>query len=123
MEAKITDYNDILQRMKKQMGTATEMIFPDTPSVLLAQDLLLSQIEQLKESKVEGVILKKTTLTSHTAILLRGVGIPSLIVDYSPLEENSGMIVMEPTPDDIQKARERHKEDRAQKELASQKRF
>ena len=131
MEAKISDYNDILQRVKKQMGIETEMILPDTPSILLAKDLLPSQIEQLKESNVEGVILKETTLTSHTAILLRGAGIPSPISDHSPVEENSevildahsGLIVMHPSSADTQKARERHKEDQAQKALASRKRF
>ena len=131
MEAKISDYSDILQRVKKQMGIETEMILPDTPSILLAKDLLPSQIEQLRESNIEGVILKETTLTSHTAILLRGAGIPSLISDYSPVEENSevildansGLIVMHPSSADTQKARERHKEDQAQKALASRKRF
>ncbi|AKF24039.1 PTS fructose transporter subunit IIBC [Sulfurovum lithotrophicum] len=131
MAAKITDYKDILQRMRKQMGMETEMILPETPYVLLAKDLLPSQIEQLKGSKVEGVILKETTLTSHTAILLRGSGIPSLIADYSPVEEkgeiimdaNSGLIVMEPTTKDIQKAKERQKNNQVQKDIASQKRF
>ncbi|BAF73178.1 HPr family phosphocarrier protein [Sulfurovum sp. NBC37-1] len=131
MAAKITDYKDILQRMRKQMGIETEMILPETPSILLAEELLPSQIERLKESNAEGVVLKETTLTSHTAILLRGSGIPSLIADYSPLKEgsgiimdaNSGLIVMEPTTKDIQKAKERQKDDQAQKDIASQKRF
>jgi len=131
MAAKITDYNDILQRIRKQMGIETKMILPEIPSVLLAEDLLPSQIEQLKESKVEGVVLKETTLTSHTAILIRGAGIPSLIADYCPLKEgseiimdaNSGLIVMEPTSKDIQKAKERQKDDQTQKDIASQKRF
>ena len=131
MAAKITDYNDILQRVKKQMGMETEMILPDTPSILLAEDLLPSQIEQLKGSSIKGVILKETTLTSHTAILLRGAGIPSLIADHGPVEEKceiimdaiSGQIVMDPSRQDLAKAYERQKDDQLQKETASRKRF
>ena len=131
MAAKITDYNDILQRVKTQMGMEKRMILPDTPAILLAEELLPSQIEQIQNSKIEGVVLKETTLTSHTAILLRGAGIPSLIADYGPVKEeekiimdaNSALIVMAPTPKDIQEAQKHQKDDLVQKEAASQKRF
>jgi len=93
MEAKITDYKDILQRVKKQMGFSVEMLLPETPVILLAKDLLPSQIEQLQQMQVEGVVLKETTLTSHTAILLRAAGIPSLITDYSEAEEGHKAIL------------------------------
>ncbi|OQX50524.1 MAG: PTS fructose transporter subunit IIBC [Epsilonproteobacteria bacterium 4484_20] len=131
MEAKITDYRDILQRVKKQMGFAVEMILPGRPVILLAKDLLPSQIETLQQRGVEGVVLKETTLTSHTAILLRGAGIPSLIADYSEIEEDekvildahSGMIVTKPSAKDLQEAQERKTEDLEQRSIAAEKRF
>jgi len=131
MEAKITDYKDILQRVKKQMGTETTMLLPKTPAILLARDLLPSQIEQIRESQVEGVILKETTMTSHTAILLRSAGIPSLIVDYGTVKEgskaildaNSGLLVVTPTHKDLEKAYKRKMEILKQKNMAAQRRF
>ena len=131
MEAKITDYRDILQRVKKQMGFAVEMILPGRPVILLAKDLLPSQIETLQQRGVEGVVLKETTLTSHTAILLRGAGIPSLIADYSEIEEDekvildahSGMIVTKPSAKDLQEAQERKTEDLEQRSISAEKRF
>jgi len=131
MEAKIVDYRDILHRVKKEMGIETEMLLPKTPAILTAEDLLPSQIEQLKKSHIEGVILKKTTLASHTAILLRAAGIPSLIADYSEIEENdfiildahSGVIVTAPSEGDLQSARKRKADDLEQQSIAADKRF
>lgn len=131
MEAKITDYKDILQRVKTQMGIETQMLLPEGPAILLAHDLLPSQIEQLKQHPIEGVVLKETTLTSHTAILLRASGIPSLIADYAEIENgstvildaDSGCIVPKPGEEDLQKAEERQRKDMAEKDKAFQKRF
>ena len=131
MEAKITDYKDILQRVKKQMGFTIEMILPGHPVILLAKDLLPSQIEALQQTQVEGIILKETTLTSHTTILLRAAGIPSLIADYSDvrdadkiiLDAHSGLIVTKPSEKDLQKAEKRKTDDLAQQSIAADRRF
>ena len=130
MEAKITDYRDILQRVKKQMGFVVEMILPERPVILLADDLLPSQIEALQQKSVAGVVLKETTLTSHTAILLRGAGIPSLIADYSEvgeekiiLDANSGVLVTDPSEKDLQKAQKRKNDDLEQRYSAADRRF
>ncbi|KYJ86071.1 HPr family phosphocarrier protein [Sulfurovum riftiae] len=131
MEVKITDYKDILQRVKKQMGFSVEMLLPETPFILLAKDLLPSQIELLQKTQVEGVVLKETTLTSHTAILLRGAGIPSLIADYSDVKEKEkiildahcGLIVTMPSEQDLQKAQKRQADDLEQQHIAADRRF
>ena len=81
MEAKIIDYKDILHRIKKNMGLKLDVNFPKEPFILLANDLLPSQIEILAQTEVQAVVLKETAIHSHTAILLRGAGIPSLIAD------------------------------------------
>jgi len=131
MEAKITDYKDLLQRVKKQMGFSIEMILPEHPVIVLAKDLLPSQIEALHQTQVEGVILKETSLTSHTAILLRGAGIPSLISDYSDvrntdkiiLDAHSGLIVTAPTERDLYRAEKRKQDDLSQQSIAADRRF
>jgi phosphocarrier protein FPr len=75
LDSKRSDYQDLLQRVKKHLGVELKATFPDTPFILLANDLLPSQIDTLAKTKVSGVILKETSANSHTAILLRGAGI------------------------------------------------
>jgi len=131
LEAKITDYKDILQRVKKHLGLEVKALFPNENFILLADDLLPSQIEKLSETSVSGVILKETSIHSHTAILLRGAGISSLIADTFLLEEESqvildahaAVVVTTPSQNDLAKANKRSEEDKKQKDLASTKRF
>jgi len=131
LEAKISDYKDILQRVKKHLGLEVKALFPDQSFILLANDLLPSQIEKLSKTSVAGVILKDTSINSHTAILLRGAGISSLIANTSLLDEesqiildaHSALIVTTPSKNDLEKAEKRFKEDKQQKALASTKRF
>ena len=130
-DSKRSDYLDILQRVKKHLGLEIKVIFPDTPFILLCTDLLPSEIEHLHQTKVAGVILKETSINSHTAILLRAAGICSLIADTERIIENetaildthAGVLVQSPTADDLQKATERLKKDDAQKSLNASKRF
>jgi phosphocarrier protein FPr len=131
LEAKISDYSDILQRVQRHLGLEREALFPKIPFILLADDLLPSQIEKLSQTKVKGVVLKETSINSHTAILLRGAGIPSLIAETAMVTEqtstildaHSGLLVTNPTEEDLHKAEERRKNDTTQREVASSKRF
>lgn len=131
LDSKRSDYQDILQRVKKHLGLEVKVTFPDTPFILLCTDLLPSEIDHLLQTKVKGVILKETSVNSHTAILLRAAGICSLIADTQILVENetiildthSGVVVQDPNSDDIQKARTRSYEDKVQKERSDKKRF
>ncbi len=131
LDAKKSDYQDILQRVKKHLGLEIKVTFPDKPFILLCTDLLPSEIDYLQQTKVAGVILKDTSINSHTAILLRAAGICSLIADTQKLVEDetvildthSGVIVQDPTSHDLQKAREHLEKDHAQKALSATKRF
>jgi len=131
LEAKISDYKDILQRVKKHLGLEVKALFPNEDFILLANDLLPSQIENLSETSVVGVILKETSIHSHTAILLRGAGISSLIADTFLLDEESqvildahaAVVVTTPSQNDLAKANKRSEADKKQKDLALTKRF
>ncbi len=131
MEAKIIDYKDILHRIKTNMGFRLDVDFPKEPFILLANDLLPSQIETLQKVSVQAVVLKETAINSHTAILLRGAGIPSLIADTSQVGTNNtiivdahaGLVVIKPSQEDLQKAQRRKHEDLTQQQEAREKRF
>ena len=130
-DSKRSDYKDLLQRVKRHLGVELKVTFPDTPFILLADDLLPSEIDTLAKTKVSGVILKETSTSSHTAILLCGAGITSLIADTTQLIPNttvvldtfSGVVIPDPNSNDLQKARKRLEKSEAQKTLASSKRF
>ena len=131
LDSKRSDYQDILQRVKKHLGLEVKVTFPDRPFILLCNDLLPSEIDHLLETKVMGVILKETSVNSHTAILLRASGICSLVADTQSLVENetiildthAGVVVQDPSADDLQKAKERLEKDNTHKELSAKKRF
>ena len=131
LDSKRSDYQDLLQRVKKHLGIELKATFPDTPFILLANDLLPSEIDTLVKTSVSGVILKETSINSHTAILLRGAGITALIADITQLlpdtkvilDAHSGSVVYTPSSDDLQKAKNRLEKNEAQKTLASTKRF
>jgi len=131
LDSKRSDYQDLLQRVKKHLGIELKVTFPNTPFILLADDLLPTEIDALAQTKVSGVILKETSTNSHTAILLRGAGITSLIADTTQLIQNttvildahSAVVVQTPSSEDRERATSRLEKNELQKTLASTKRF
>ncbi len=131
LEAKIIDYTDILQRVKSHLGYSYKSIFPEEAFILFADDLLPSDILSLEKSNVAGVIVKNTSPTSHTAILLRATGIPSLILteeikEHSQnviLDTHSSILVAIPSTSDENKAKERQRLHQFQQNKSHAKRF
>ncbi len=130
--AKSVDYQDILQQLKKALGLEVKITFPSEKFILLADDLLPSEIAMLaNNTEVQGVILKETSINSHTAILLRASGIASLIADTSkiPLDREilldsfAGLVVLTPSSDDIEKAKALQEKTNVQKAHSASKRF
>jgi multiphosphoryl transfer protein len=131
LEAKRADYQDILQRVKKHLGFETQITFPKSPFILLCEDLLPSEIEHLQQTDVAGVVLKETSINSHTAILLRSAAIPSLIADIEQviegakviLDTHAGVLVQSPTDNDLQKSTDRLGNDLKLQRISANKRF
>ena len=131
LDSKRSDYLDILQRVKKHLGLEIKVTFPDSPFILLCTDLLPSEIEHLQQTKVAGVILKETSINSHTAILLRAAGICSLIADIDSIDKektvildtHAGVVIQDPSSDDLRKASKQLEKDATQKALSGEKRF
>lgn len=115
LESKIIDYKDILKRVKKHLGYGKTLLVPKTPFILVAQDLLPSEISSLESSQVQGVILTQTSTTSHTAILLRSAGITSIALhseltveenEVAILDATCAVCLISPETFDIEKAKE-----------------
>ncbi len=129
-ESRIADYQDLKQKVLSHMGTTTKLNLPDIPYILLAEELLPSEISILAQTPIEGVISQKGTTTSHASILLRSFAIPSVIIkeEISPspkaiLDANSGDLILEPTEGDVAKAQEKQKRFKSAQEQSHQNRF
>ncbi|HID29512.1 MAG TPA: phosphoenolpyruvate--protein phosphotransferase, partial [Desulfobacterales bacterium] len=129
-ETRIADYRDIEKRVLGYMGMKTSLALPETPFILLADDLLPSDIPQIAASPARGVVLKETSPVSHSAILLRSFGIPSIIADImadetdkSILDADLGLLITDPQPDEIEVAEQRQYKNEALSRSAYQKRL
>ncbi len=129
-ESRIPDYRDVEQRVLKQLGLSSAIEVPTNPYILLADDLLPSEVIKLQNTLIEGVVLQKGTPTSHASILLRSFGIPSMIVTepIEPskrviLDANSGNLVLNPTDLDIKKAMDNKKAFKEYQQESYKKRF
>lgn len=81
IQARAADILDVAGRLVdtlcgKRLGEITDM--GDMPVILVAEDMLPSQVLELSKAQVVGVILRKGNTLSHAAILLKGMGIPAL---------------------------------------------
>jgi phosphocarrier protein FPr len=129
-DARRADYLDIQKRVLSHMGQNSELILPDTPFILFTDDLLPSEVATLSQSAVLGVVLKKTSLVSHAAILLKSFSIPTIVCkeklqndQESILDANLGLLIINPTEDEVAIAKERASQYRLINQEAYEKRF
>jgi len=86
------DIRDIARRvLRKMQGKESSVaIALDRPAILLADELLPSEAAACDASKVLGVIARSGSATSHSAIILRTLGIP-MVVGVTWLNEKSAV--------------------------------
>lgn len=102
---------------------------PDTPSVVVAQELNPSETAQLKPEKILGLCCERGNKTSHSAIMARSLGIPAVFgvgPSLRSVEESStiivdggkGKIILEPTEAQITYYRKQQEEEQRQRKVA-----
>ena len=130
LESRMADYTDIQQRVLAYVGIKSNFDLPNTPYILLADELLPSHIKKLSKTPIQGVVLKKGTPTSHASILLRSHAIPAVIINQNIepssqaiLDTNSGNLIVNPTENDLKKAKIKQKAFQQRKEENYNKRF
>jgi phosphocarrier protein FPr len=128
--SRIADYQDIERRVLAHVGVISTIKLPTTPYILVADELLPSEVTELNSSPIQGVILQKGTITSHTAILLRASSIPSMIIhqpisqsSQAILDANSGNLITHPSQEDIQQATTQQQKEKTSQEQNYQRRF
>ena len=80
MRERSRDVKDISDRLIRIL-TGEKEAFAEIkePSIVAAEDLTPSETVKMDKSKVIGIVTKKGSLNSHTAILARSMGIPAIV--------------------------------------------
>ena len=82
VRARSADLEDLKQALLRTLdGKASDQLrtLPSDNLILAATDLLPSDVLRLDRSLVKGVVLQHGSLAGHSAILLRSLGIPTLL--------------------------------------------
>lgn len=91
------DYEDISKALiDKILGIDTHPFSPDSPVIVVKEELYPYDAAKMKEKKIMGVCLVKGSKTSHSAIIARALGIPVVsglqnIFDY--INDSDSVIV------------------------------
>jgi phosphocarrier protein FPr len=80
MQGRAADVIDAGNRVLRQLtGESRTPLFLDAPAVIVAHDLLPSDVARLDPAKVLGLITVTGGSASHAAILARSLGIPAVV--------------------------------------------
>ena len=80
MQARSADVKDISNRLVQNLrGDVSVDLSEMEPSIIVADDLSPSETVQMDKEKILGFVTRYGTINSHTAVLARTKGIPSVI--------------------------------------------
>lgn len=79
MKARAADIRDVSMRVAGIMQGSPQFSLPEGNFILVAEDLAPSETVQLPRDRILGFLTQKGSENSHTAILARILGIPSLV--------------------------------------------
>jgi len=119
LASRAVDLSDVGQRVLRHLlGVAAERpVTPDTPVILIADDLRPSDTAALNTEVILGFCTAGGGPTSHTAIIAKSLGIPALVAageiilgipngTACILDGYTGRLYLEPSPPDVLAARE-----------------
>ncbi|OMB99251.1 phosphoenolpyruvate--protein phosphotransferase [Mycobacterium sp. NS-7484] len=98
MAERVADLNDIRDRVVAELCGESEPVVlrPDTPSIVLAEDLAPADAATLDPALVLGVATTGGGPTGHTAIIARELGIPCVVaVDGLDVVPESAMVLLD----------------------------
>lgn len=127
MQARSTDVKDVSNRVISILqGVSSDGLNSSEPVIMLADDLAPSETVQLDKSKILSFVIRHGSMNSHTSILARMMGIPSLItLDFEDscdgkmgiVDGYSGTLIVDPDDETMKKFQEKKAEDDRKKEL------
>ena len=129
LKERAVDLRDVGRRVLRLLADALEEepTLPETPVILVADDLSPSDTARLDPARVLGICTAAGGPTSHTAIIARSLGIPA-IVGAGPavlhqtedavciVDGDAGNLYLEPTTSDLDLARKARQDWEARRE-------
>lgn len=121
MQARAEDVRDISNRLNRLItGRKNKSIELDEPMILASEDFTPEDVVKLDKSKVLGFVTKSGSGSSHTAILARTRGLPSVVNIRENIEKDSdgklcivdaysGKVYLDPDDKTLKKYTERKK--------------
>jgi phosphotransferase system enzyme I (PtsI) len=109
MKARATDISDLTTRLVNILaGKRAEEVPLTKDSIIVADDITPSQTLQLDKSKIVAFVTRRGSENSHSAILARTLGIPSIVkadvdidddLQYTPIavDADAGRVYLNPT--------------------------
>ena len=80
LRERATDVGDLSKRLICELlGIDDSIPEPEGPYIVVAEDLTPSQVTELDDRKLKGIILEKGALAAHAVIIAKSRGIPCLI--------------------------------------------
>lgn len=134
-QERTADLDDVRKRLLRCLAGINEKSLGDmeAPSVIVAKDLSPSDTATLKKDMVLAILTEKGGETSHTAILARSLGIPTILGvgkivdfikdgDYLGVNAQNGEIFINPTAGEISSLQKlRYTFEKGQKEILTYK--
>ncbi|HXG25715.1 MAG TPA: putative PEP-binding protein, partial [Candidatus Binatia bacterium] len=78
LAARAADVRDVGARIARIVA-GRSIKLPDVPSIAIAEDLPPSVAAEIEDGLLLGIALERGSMTSHAAILARGLGIPAVV--------------------------------------------
>ena len=130
MQARAADVRDISERIVKILSGADALGSGglSSPAIIAADDLAPSETVQLDRSKVLGFVMQNGSANSHTAILGRSMGIPSVIGvgeglsaehdgKFAIVDGFDGVVYIDPDAETVSKLEQKRRNASRRKEL------
>jgi phosphotransferase system enzyme I (PtsI) len=98
MQERCVDIKENSKRIVNLLGNQNnDAIKIEEPVILIAEDILATDVIHFNKAFVKGVILQKGTSTSHASILIKNKNIPYIINSDIPIDEefNNKPIIMD----------------------------
>ena len=127
MRARAADIRDISQRVLRALIGGRQTLLMDEPAILVSDDFLPSEVMDFDQRRLLGLITRKGSLDSHTAMLVRAYHIPAIVeVDLAPRWEGhpalmdgyTGNVYIDPEPEQLNQPREQYQANERPKGVA-----
>ena len=115
MRARASDIRDISQRVLRALMGGRQTLLMDEPAILVADDYLPSEVMDFDQRRLLGLITRKGSLDSHTAMLVRAYHIPAIVeVNVTPkcegrlalMDGYTGSVYIDPDQEQLEQLRE-----------------